>query len=71
MKGIGEILSKEQMKNVVGGNYGTCSVSVTCWDSAVISCSGNNGNCHYEHSDAVKRGGWVQCDNDPKVHCAA
>lgn len=70
----GEILTRAQLKKVLGGDdssgsgaFGTCTVTVNC-GAGSISCSGTAGRC--------KRGGgtftekaYVQCDNDPKVVC--
>ena len=48
MKGIGEILSKEQMKNVVGGDYGgrcrvgSCTIAVPGNSSAAGVCQTNS-----------------------------
>ena len=48
--GIGEMLSREQMKKVVGGNYGVCPTPTTnnCSDKCPCSTSSDwcvNGLC--------------------------
>lgn len=73
-----EILSREELKKIIGGldgsasggdSGGTCSVSVTCNSGDnTISCSGSGGSCQYK-DDTAWSIGWVQCDKDPKVSC--
>jgi len=45
----------------VGGEYGTCSVTITC-DSGSVTCGSNSGLCY-------KGIAYVQCDSDPKIWC--
>lgn len=70
----GDLLTREQLKQVVGGDgsggsgeWGSCTVTVNC-GSGSISCSGTNGRCHRD-SGGMLGSGWVQCDDDPKVYC--
>ncbi len=74
--GAREVLTREQLKNVLGGSGetgsgagGTCTVTVTCLKGATITCNGSGANCHYENVSSYGYGGWVQCDSDPKIVC--
>jgi hypothetical protein len=63
------VLSKAEMRNVMGGTdveeevneYGKCSVKLNCSNGSV-ECSSDQGKCR-------KFATWVQCDNDPAVYC--
>lgn len=68
-----KLLSKAEMKNVLGGNapvggVGTCTVSFTCGSSGSISCSSDKGVCKRGPSSDTENA-WVQCDDDPKTYC--
>jgi len=43
--GAKEVLSRDQLKKVLGGGASGCSVSVTCSNGETISCSCSSGTC--------------------------
>lgn len=67
--GAKEVLTRAQLKNVLGGIAppGKCTVTQTCAHGSV-SCQGSGGSCYFVTNGTGQVG--VQCDSDPGVFCS-
>ena len=65
------LLSRAEMKKVMGGVVGSCTYTQTC-AAGSVSCTSTNNVCNWVYGDAGKtytKG--VQCDQDPENLCPA
>ncbi len=60
LEGIGSMLNKEQMKSIVGGDYGGGHI-----------CYGRNITCYYEEAGRGWTGGWCDTNSNGRCVCDA